>query len=115
MNRSVIVAKIQPASERQVAAIWAESDSTELPHAAGVRHRSLYRLDDLYIHLLETEEPGHAAIGAARGHAEFARVSAQLSAYISPYLATWQSPDDARAHCFYEWSPASAHRNASTR
>lgn len=115
MNRSIIVAKIQPASEREVAAIWAESDATELPHVAGVRHRSLYRLADLYVHLLETEEPGQAAIGAARGHEEFARVSAQLGAHISPYLATWRSPDDARAHCFYEWSADSAKRSASSR
>jgi cyclase len=115
MNRSIIVARIAPASEREVAEIWAESDSTELPHIAGVRHRSLYRLDDLYVHLLETEKPGQAAISAASGHEEFARVSAQLGAYISPYLATWRGPDDARARCFYQWSPASAQRDASPR
>lgn len=105
MNRSVIVARIRPAAEGEVAAIWAESDRTELPLIAGVRHRSLYRLDDLYVHLLETEQPGPAAIDSAQGHEEFARVSARLGAYISPYLATWRSPDDARAHCFYEWAP----------
>ncbi len=105
MNRSVIVARIKPSAESEVAAIWAESDRTELPHIAGVRHRSLYRLDDLYVHLLETEHPGPAAISRAQGHQEFARVSARLGAYISPYLPTWRSPDDARAHCFYEWTP----------
>lgn len=105
MNRSLIVARIQPAAESQVGAIWAESDRTELPWVAGVRHRSLYRLGDLYVHLLETEQPGADAVETARAHPEFARVSKRLSRYISPYLANWQSPQDAQAHCFYEWTP----------
>lgn len=104
MNRSVIVAKIEPASEKDVAAIWAESDLTELPRLAGVLHRSLYRLGDLYVHLLETEQPGAVAVEAARRHLEFSRVSERLSSYITPYLADWTSPRDAQAHCFYEWA-----------
>jgi cyclase len=115
MNRSVIVARIKPSAEGEVAAIWAESDRTELPLIAGVRHRSLYRLDDLYVHLLETEQPGPVAIDSARGHEEFARVSARLGAHISPYLATWRSPDDARAHCFYEWTPGTRGRDEGRR
>jgi cyclase len=103
MNRSLIVAKIKPDAEREVAAIWAESDRTELPRIAGVTHRSLYRLGDLYVHLLETVQPGHEAVEAARGHAEFARISDRLSPFIAPYLPTWKSPRDAQAHCFYEW------------
>jgi cyclase len=111
MNRSVIVAKIEPAAVREVTAIWEESDRTELPHLAGVLHRSLYRLDDLYVHLLETEQPGGTAIEVARRHPEFARVSQELSRFITPYRADWRSPQDAQAHCFYEWSsPAGARR-----
>jgi len=106
MNRSVIVARIEPAAEREVTAIWAESDRTELPQLAGVVHRSLYRLGDLYVHLLETEQPGPEAIELARRHPEFARVSEELGRYITPYLADWKSPKDAQASCFYEWSSA---------
>lgn len=103
MNRSVVVAKIQPAAEHEVAAIWAESDQTELPRIAGITHRSLYRLGDLYVHLLETVQPGADAVRTAMGHAEFAKVSTKLSQYVTPYLPTWKSPPDAQAHCFYEW------------
>ena|SRR5713226_3290547 len=108
MNRSVIVARIAPDAERKVAAIWTESDRTELPLVAGVRRRSLYRLGDLYVHLLETQQVGAAAIEAARSHPEFGRVSERLSPYITPYLATWRSPRDAQARCFYEWTPGAA-------
>ena len=38
-----------------VAEIFTESDRTELPGIIGVRHRSLYSLDDLYVHLVETD------------------------------------------------------------
>lgn len=105
MNRSVIVARIVPDAEREVAAIFAESDQTELPQVAGVRHRSLHRLGDLYVHLLETEDVGAAAVERARQHPEFARVSARLNEFITPYLSTWQSPKDAQAQCFYTFEP----------
>lgn len=105
MNLSVIVAKIDPVAQDEVAAIWAESDRTELPYVAGVVRRSLFRLDDLYIHLLETERPGDAAVAAAGRHPEFARISERLHPFITPYLATWASPKDAQATCFYEWAP----------
>ncbi|WP_019819346.1 TcmI family type II polyketide cyclase [Saccharomonospora saliphila] len=103
MHRSLIVAKIAPEAEDEVARIWAESDRTELPRIAGVSHRALYRLGDVYIHLLETDQPGPEAVEAARAHPEFDRVSTRLSSYISPYLSTWRSPRDAQARRFYTW------------
>ncbi|WP_229401445.1 TcmI family type II polyketide cyclase [Micromonospora okii] len=103
MDRSLIVAKVVPTEQERVAEIFAESDATELPHLAGVRHRSLYRLHDLYVHLLETEQPGEGAVENVREHPEFVRVSARLRPYVSPYLPTWRSPRDAMAHCFYRW------------
>ncbi len=105
MNRSLIIARIKPDSEAEVARIFGDSDSTELPNIAGVRRRSLYRLSDLYVHLLETERPGAQAVESVRTHAEFARVSEALRPHISPYLENWQSPADAQARCFYDWTP----------
>ncbi|MDP9231284.1 MAG: TcmI family type II polyketide cyclase, partial [Actinomycetota bacterium] len=48
MKRGVIVAKIKPGSEEKVAEIFANSDQSDLPRLAGVQHRSLYVLDDVY-------------------------------------------------------------------
>ena len=103
MERSLIVAKVVPTAEEQVADIFAESDATELPRLVGVRHRALYRLHDLYVHLLDTEHPAQEAVESARGHPEFVRVSERLRPYVSPYLSTWRSPRDAMAHCFYRF------------
>ncbi|MEU6582460.1 TcmI family type II polyketide cyclase [Nocardia sp. NPDC046763] len=104
-HRSLIVARIVPDAVTRVAEIFAESDATDLPMLAGVTRRELYALGDLYVHLLETEQPGANAIGAAQQHPEFARVSSRLGEFISPYLANWQSPADARARMFYQWTP----------
>jgi cyclase len=103
MNRSLIVARIVPNAEERVAEIFAESDRTDLPHAAGVLHRSLWRLGDLYVHMLETEQVGADAVETARRRPEFARVSEALQPYVTPYLSTWQSPKDAQAQRFYVW------------
>jgi cyclase len=103
MHRSLIIARMLPGSEKDVAEIFAESDRTELPRIAGVTHRSLYVLGDAYVHLLETEPTGPDAVAAARRHPEFSRVSDRLNPYISPYLETWSSPQDAVATCFYTW------------
>ncbi|MEU4335737.1 TcmI family type II polyketide cyclase [Micromonospora lupini] len=112
MARSLIVAKVVPTAEEQVADIFAESDATELPRLVGVRHRSLYRLHDLYVHLLDTEHPAQEAVEAARGHPEFVRVSERLRPYVSPYLPTWRSPRDAMAHCFYRFDAPDAGRRS---
>jgi cyclase len=103
MDRTLIVAKVAPTAESAVAEIFAESDTTELPGLVGVRHRSLYRLHDLYVHLIETESAGDGAVEAARQHPEFVRVSERLRPYISPYLPDWRSPRDAMARCFYRF------------
>ncbi|WP_131747168.1 TcmI family type II polyketide cyclase [Frankia sp. Cppng1_Ct_nod] len=103
MNRSLIVARITPGSQSDVAGVFAESDATGLPRVAGVVHRSLYSLGDLYIHLLETADDGRRAIENVREHEEFKNVSDRLRPYIQPYLPTWRSPQDAIAQCFYTY------------
>lgn len=115
MHRSLIVARIMPGSQTEIARIFAASDATELPRVAGVRHRSLYSLGDLYIHLLETDNTGRAAVENARRHPEFSRVSDQLSEHVTPYLATWASPQDAIAECFYSYEPAPAKAEGKTK
>lgn len=114
MDRSLIVAKVAPDAERHVARIFADSDRTDLPVVAGIAHRSLYRLYDVYIHLIETVDSGEAALERARAHPEFAAVSERLRPYISAYLPTWRSPRDALAHCFYRWDAPTPHGTSAT-
>ncbi|HEY7432623.1 MAG TPA: TcmI family type II polyketide cyclase [Streptosporangiaceae bacterium] len=115
-HRSIIVARMTPGSEAEIARIWARSDETELPKLAGVWRRELYRLGDLYLHVIETEQPGTQAVGVAREQEEFKRISDELAAFISPYLPTWRSPQDALAARFYTWeSPRRPGETGATR
>ena len=104
VKRGVIVAKIKPGSAEKVAEIFARSDESELPGLAGVQHRSLFVLDDVYIHYVETAEDFEAAVDEIREHPLFKEISSELDAYITPYdPETWQSPKDATAQEFYSW------------
>ena len=104
IKRGVIVAKIKPGAQEQVAQIFAESDRTDLPELAGVKHRSLFILDDVYVHYVETDEDFEAAVDQIRAHPLFQEISHRLDEHISPYNPeTWRSPKDATAQEFYTW------------
>jgi len=110
-KRAVIVARIKPGSEEKVAAIFAESDASELPKLAGIRHRSLFVLEDIYIHLIETDDDPAAAVDKVREHALFREISQRLEPYVSPYNPeTWRSPKDATARAFYHWDAEASKR-----
>lgn len=104
VRRGVIVARIRPGACEKVAEIFAESDATELPGLAGVRHRSLFVLEDLYVHLVEVDDDFESAVGGVREHELFREICARLEPYIEPYNpVTWRSPKDAMAQAFYSW------------
>ena len=80
----MIVARIKPGAEEEVARIFAESDATELPQITGVRHRSLFVLDDIYIHLVETDDEFADAVEKVRNHDLFKEISAQARSLHHP-------------------------------
>lgn len=104
MKRGLIVAKIKPGSEEAVAEIFAESDRGELPSIVGVRHRSLFILEDIYVHLVELDDSFDDKVAEVRDHPEFREISRKLDEHIVPYNPeTWKSPKDATAREFYSW------------
>ena len=108
VKRGVIVAKIKPGSEEAVANLFAESDESDLPQIAGVRHRSLFVLEDVYIHLVELDDDFADTVDNVRDHPLFKEISRRLDDYITPYNPeTWKSPKDAQAREFYSWDATS--------
>lgn len=103
MNRLLVVSKITPGTESRIGEIFAKSDATELPTITGTRHRSLYCLNDLFLHLVETDQTDPAAIATTHRHPLFVELAKGLSEHVSPYLATWRTPTDGMARCFYRW------------
>lgn len=105
MHRLLIIAKITPGREEDVARIFTESDATDLPRIAGVTHRSLFSLGDLYAHLIESAYDPQQTLEKVRGNEEFDRISDRLRQHVQPYLPTWRSPLDSLARCFYSYTP----------
>jgi len=104
VRRGLIIARIRPGARDRVAEIFAASDATQLPALAGVRHRSLFLLEDIYVHLVEVDENFERAVNGVREHELFREISARLEPYIEPYNpVTWRSPKDAMAEEFYSW------------
>jgi Polyketide synthesis cyclase len=105
-DRALIVARTKPENTAEIARLFAESDSGELPVLLGVRRRHLFGYRDLYFHYVEFEGDHRSALRAAAGREDFAELSRRLHPFVDPYdPATWQSPADALAVQFYSWTP----------
>lgn len=104
MERALIVARMRPESAAEVARLFGESDTTDLPAVAGTVSRTLLRFHDLYFHLTEVENSRTATLADIREHPGYLKLSRDLSAHIGAYDPdTWRSPADAMAHEFYRW------------
>src|ERR1700722_10462625 len=104
MDRTLIVARMRSGSEQDIASVFADSDATELPRRIGVHSRTLFRFHDLYMHLIEAEQPLNSAVDDTREDPLFREVSKNLSPFVSAYDPdTWRVPSDAMATAFYHW------------
>jgi cyclase len=104
VKRGCIIARIKPGCEADVARVFAESDATELPQMTGVRHRSLFVLEDIYVHYVEMDADFDQSVANVRDHPLFREISKKLEPFIQPYNPeTWKSPKDATAREFYAW------------
>jgi hypothetical protein len=105
-DRGVIIGRIRPGAEEQVAAIFREFDGTELTELIGVRRRTLHVLNGVYVHIVDTHGDFRQSVSAARDHPLFVDISDRLRPFIEPLdPATWRSPQDAFASEFYSWRP----------
>ncbi|MBW4718310.1 TcmI family type II polyketide cyclase [Saccharothrix obliqua] len=106
MHSTLIVARMQPESAGDVAALFREFDQTEMPHRMGTRRRQLFQYRGLYFHLQDFDgENGGELIEEAKTDPRFVQISADLKPFIEAYdPKTWRSPADAMASRFYHWS-----------
>lgn len=104
MHSTLIVARMAPGSDDEVARIFGEFDRTEMPDLMGTRRRQLFSYQGLYFHLQDFDCDGGQAIEQARSHPLFVSISNTLKSHIDPYdPKTWKSPADAMANRFYHW------------
>ncbi|MGI5171056.1 TcmI family type II polyketide cyclase [Spirillospora sp. CA-253888] len=106
MHRTLIVARMDRADAVDVARIFADSDSTDLPHMVGVSRRTLFAFHGLYFHLVEAEQDIAPNLYSVRSHPFYKDVNTRLTRYMLPFDPDWKEPRDAMAVPFYSWSPA---------
>ncbi|WDZ87273.1 TcmI family type II polyketide cyclase [Micromonospora cathayae] len=100
----VIVGRIKPGAEPDVARVFAESDAGSLPAEMGVAGRWLYSIEDVYVHLLEQDTSVAEALRPDHRKPAFAKVMQDLAQYISPFAPEkWQNHRDSLATVFYHW------------
>lgn len=106
MYSTLIVGRMQPHDQEEVARLFGAFDETEMPGLMGTLRRELFTYQGLYFHLQNFSAPdGAENIAAARSHPLFQQVSDDLKPFISAYDPhTWRSPADAVATRFYRWS-----------
>jgi hypothetical protein len=112
---TVIVQRMKPGAEEQVAQIFADSDSGPLPVSTGVTGRWLYAMEDVLVHLLEQDPVTAAAVreNHESNRPAFARIMEDLSPYLSPYRPdSWQTPRDSVARVFHRWQADDWHPEA---
>lgn len=105
MHSTLIVARMNPEAEGDVARLFTEFDRTEMPHLMGTRRRQLFAYKGLYFHLQDFDgENGGELIEKAKTDPRFIQISEDLRPFIQAYdPATWRSPADAMAKRFYTW------------
>ena len=105
MHSTLIVARMHPESGVDVAKLFSEFDSTEMPHRMGTRRRQLFQYRGLYFHLQDFDtDNGGELIEQAKTDPRFVAISEDLKPFIEAYdPKTWRSPADAMATRFYHW------------
>jgi hypothetical protein len=104
---TVIVQRMKPGSEEDIARVFTGSDAGGLPTETGVTGRWLYSMEDVFVHVLEQDRVKAAAVRENHESMRpaFAKVMADLAPYVSPYRPeTWQSPRDSVARVFHRWT-----------
>ncbi|SCF79756.1 TcmI family type II polyketide cyclase [Streptomyces sp. Ncost-T10-10d] len=104
-HRTLIVARMDHDDADKVAALFAESDATELPHMIGVQRRTLFRFRGLYFHLVEAQAPIDASLYRSRDHQLYQDINTRLQEFMTPYDPSWREPKDSMAEPFYSWTP----------
>lgn len=109
MYSTLIVARMDPGANGDVAQLFKNFDATEMPHLMGTRRRQLFHYRGLYFHLQDFDQDnGGELIEQAKTDPRFVRISEDLKPFIEAYdPATWRSPSDAMATRFYEWQATS--------
>lgn len=103
-NKIVIVARIKPGAEPDIARTFADADAGPLPAQLGVTGRWLYSIDDVYLHLLERDASIANWSRQVHDNPALTKILEDLSPFMTPYRQGGSlGTQDAVAREFYRW------------
>lgn len=104
-SRHLFVLRMPPENAPAVAALFAEHDQGDMPRVVGLTRRTLFRFNDLYMHLVEGPDDLLARLAAERERPDFRDIDGKLGAYLQRYdPENWRSIKDSGATPFYTWT-----------
>lgn len=104
--RALMVMRMDPRHADAVAELFTEHDKGDMPYEVGISRRTLFRYQDLYMHLIEADTDVFGKLLAARARADFQDVNRRLAAYLERYAPDeMHDLQDSRAIPFYTWTP----------
>jgi len=99
-----MVRRMEPGDAPAVADIFAEHDLTDLPLTIGVKQRTLFRFQDLYLHLVQSDQEFLSRLRAAHEHPLFVDIDRRLAPFLKPYGSGLGTLLTSCAERFYSWS-----------
>jgi hypothetical protein len=102
--QELMVRRFDPRDAPRVARIFAEHDQSDLPGLIGVQRRTLFQLEDLYLHLVESDTDFVPRLHRATTHPLFKDIDGQLAALLSGYTSATGTMASSAATPFYRWT-----------
>jgi hypothetical protein len=107
VTTTLIVARLRPGDtesrQNAIRDLFTASDATELPDVVGVRERRLFTFQDLYFHLVESEESLTRTLTPQHENPLFKAISVAMDEHVTPYRGAWGGVREASARQFYHW------------
>jgi cyclase len=112
--QALMIRRFDPGDAARVARIFAEHDQSELPGLIGVQRRTLFQLEDLYLHLAESDIDFVPRLRDATTHPLFRGIDGQLAGLLHGYTSATGTMATSAAAPFYRWNAGApaAHRPA---
>jgi hypothetical protein len=103
-RKTLMVLRMKGENADAIARAFAAHDSTELPRTLGAKSRTLYRFNDLYLHLVEADGDLVSKLYKSHQDPVFHEINTAIGKLVTPYSPNWRELKDNVAEEFYHHS-----------
>jgi hypothetical protein len=104
VERTLMVLRMRSGNPDAIAEAFAAHDSTQLPFLLGARSRTLFRFQDLYLHLVESDGDLVDRLYSSHQDPRFQEINTAIGRLVQPYSPSFRELRDNVAKEFYHHS-----------